>query len=175
MPFRFDPKYYNAETAKELQGALAALQQQVAPSPSKKINLLDPKQGGQIVAASNDTWRRATDGKAEPFDLRVGEEAVYAFKAGQAATFDTFSVLIPKADVVNVQEIELLVGDESPTGRFRTIGIFKPQNIKVMGNDGYQEFTFPAVTSKYVKVKGTAGYLGQIMRLYEFRLLGHLE
>ena len=59
----------------------------------------------------------------------MGEEAVFGFKDERRATFDIFGMLIPKSGR-NPKEFELLAGDESPSGPFRAIGTFHPQNAK---------------------------------------------
>jgi hypothetical protein len=196
-------KYYNADTAKALQGALAELQKQVAPvqaaaapatppPQSKTINLLDPKNGGQAVVVPNDAWLETTVFKGDdPAGLehkskhgkraRVfppGEEAIFAFKDERPATFDTFSVLIPNKGN-NLKEYELLVADESMAGPFRSVRKCETVNAKVLPKKGYQECSFPAETAKYLKVKLLSGHETDKhkrgMFLYEFRLLGRLE
>jgi len=53
----------------------------------------------------------------------------------------------------NPKEFELLVGDQSTTGTFRSLGTFHPENNKVFKTEGWQEFRFPAVTARYLKVR----------------------
>jgi len=181
-------KYYNASNAGEFRLAAMEVKQQVLqsqptpppvkpPEQSKQINLLAPENGGELVAASDDEWLKTIDGKTEPtkdyLDIKKGQEGVYAFKDEQAATFETFSAFIPGADDNNLKEFELLVGDESATGKFSSIGKFQLQNVKVLKTGGYQEFKFPAVTAKYFKVTLVSTQGGsRWVYLYEFRLLG---
>ena len=93
-----------------------------APSPRKGINLLAPENGGQLLLVPSDRWLETIDGKENGF--WIAGEAVYAFKDERPATFDTFTVLIPETQSYNVKEVELLAGNESPTGRFEPIGKF---------------------------------------------------
>ena len=79
-----------------------------------------------------------------PVAFPAGETAVFAFKDRQAATFESFAI-----EAVNLKEIELMVGDESPTEGFRSLGRFQ------LSGD-VAEFSFPAVTSKYLKVELTS-------------------
>ena len=149
------------------------------PEPVRKaatINLLSPENGGQLLLAPNDAWRVTIDGKEDEYrEVKVGEEAVFAFKDERAVTFDSFSMLIPKSGR-NPKQFELLVADESPTAPFRSIGIFQPQNLRVMKTDGWQEFRFPAMTAKYLKVKLRSNYEDVVwIDLYEFRLFGRLK
>ncbi len=148
------------------------------PEPSQNptaINLLSPENGGQLILAPNKAWSVTIDGQEDQFEeVQVGEEAVYAFKDERAATFDSFSMLIPKSGR-NPKEFELFVGD-SPRGPFRSLGTFQPQNLRVMKTGGWQEFKFPPATAKYLKVKLRSNYEDVVwVDLYEFRLSGQLQ
>ena len=84
-------------------------------------------------------------------DHRAKAEAAYAFKGERPATFDTFTILIRGTESGNVQEFELLVGNDSPTGAFEPIGKF--QTNRTLFKTPCQEFEFPAMTARYLKVK----------------------
>jgi hypothetical protein len=141
----------------------------------KGMNLLSPEDGGQLVLAPNDAWSVTIDGKEDAFrEVQVGEEAVFAFKDERAATFDSFSMLIPRSGR-NPKQFELFVAD-SPTGPFRSLGTFQPQNVRLMKTAGWQEFKFPPVTAKYLKVKLRSNYEDVVwIDLFEFRLSGQLQ
>src|SRR3990172_8165274 len=145
------------------------------PAESKAMNLLSAENGGQLLVAPDDLWFRTIDGKEDEISsFATDEEAVFAFKEEQPATFDTFAILVPGTDSVNVKEFELLVAEDSPTGTFRSMGKFQTQNVKLIKTP-YQEFKFPEVTAKYLKVKLISAHDGgSYIRLYEFRLLGQL-
>src|SRR5262249_20926707 len=98
-------------------------------------------------------------------------EGVWGFKDGKPATFDRFEMLIPGADQYNVRQFELLVGDDSPTGAFRSIGVFTTQNTKLMQSP-YQVFTFPPVMAKYLKVALQQDWAGAYTASYDIRLFG---
>ncbi|HET6621132.1 MAG TPA: VWA domain-containing protein [Dongiaceae bacterium] len=150
-------------------------QQAAAQPATAALNLLDPKQGGQLLTAPNDVWGATNDGKPDRVTwMRSDEEGVYAFEDERPATFDTFTVLVNGSDGGNLKDFELLVGDEGPTGPFRSVGTFTTQNLKLMKNP-YQEFRFAPVTARYLKVKllsnhGGDGYIGAS----EFQLFGIL-
>jgi len=132
-----------------------------------------------LLVAPNDTWSATIDGKEEYVQLEVGSEAVYAFKDEKPASFDTFATLVKGTASDNLKEFELLVGDESPTGAFRSIGKFTVQNVKLLKSP-YQEFKFEPVTAKYLKIKIISNYgsvypSGLVAALvYEFKVLGKL-
>jgi tetratricopeptide (TPR) repeat protein len=140
------------------------------------LNLLAKENGGQVLLAPNDDWLKTIDGNEESSGLifHSGQSAVYAFKDERPATFDAFAVLIPQSGN-NVKEFELLAGNESPTGEFRSIGKFTVVNAKFMKSP-YQEFKFPPVTAKYFKVLLLSSYhFNDWIELYEFRLSGRLQ
>ena len=107
----------------------------------------------------------------------IGDEAVYAFKDEKPATFDKFSLLIKETSGQNIKEFELLVGDDSPTGTFRSSGTFTAQNAKPMKGGGYQDFKFDPVTAKYLKVKLVSNYgaYQNSIKTSEFKLFGSVE
>ena len=136
------------------------------------IDLLSSENGGQLLLAPGAAWAVVVDGKTDSYDsVRVGEAAVFGFKDDAAATFDTFEMLIPSSGR-NPKEFELLAGDESPTGAFRRIGTFHPENNRVFKRDGWQEFRFPPVTARYLKVRLISNFEEVVwIQLVEFRLM----
>ncbi len=146
------------------------------PSQAGAVDLLSAENGGQLLLAPNNEWAAAVDGKLDVNQsVRVGEGAVFAFKGERPGTFDSFAMLIPRSGR-NPKEFELLAGDESPTGAFRTIGTFNPQDARMFKTNGWQEFTFPPVTARYLKVRLRANYEDTAwIELYEFRLTGRLS
>jgi hypothetical protein len=138
----------------QLFGVLQAKPSKVKVSPVAAkaipgaINLLAPENGGHMLIASSDDWATTISGNEHGQSLDVGKSAFFAFKDEHSATFDIFTMLIPGTDDSNVKEFELLQGNESPTGRFESIGKFQTQNMKLF-NTPYQEFKFSPVTAKY--------------------------
>jgi hypothetical protein len=139
-----------------------------AASTGGGVDLLAAANGGTILAAPNDEWAKLNDGSEERAVTYDGE-GVWQFKDGAPATFSSFEMLIPEQSPYNVKEFELLAGDEGPTGAFRSIGTFSTQNIKLMQSP-YQQFTFPPVTAKYLKVVLKSDWGGGYIAAYEFRL-----
>ena len=178
-------KYYSAMNAQELLDAFTKLRQQVvevpppppppAPAAPTKINLLSPKNGGELLAMPSDVWQATADDQEQAASwLQTDEEGVYGFQDGRPATFDTFTVLIDGASPNNPKEIELLAGDDGPGGAFHSIATCTFQNIKLVKSP-YQPCTFAPVTARYLKVRlglnqnGSGGILAT-----EFQLLGEL-
>ncbi len=152
------------------------LDESAAPAPkpvaATGIDLLSPQNGGTLLAAPNDDWGKLNNGVAERAVPYAGE-GVWGFKDGKPATFDRFEMLIPMTDQYNVKDFELFVGDEGPTGSFRSIGTFTTQNIKFM-QAPYQAFRFPPVTAKYLKVALKTDWGGGYIAADDFRLYGQL-
>jgi TIR domain len=153
------------------------------PAPSTHprsavTNLLAAENGGHVVAATNDRWPYAIDGDEKNWQYidvgLAGSWAVYGFKDDKPASFDTFKVLILGTESWNLKEFELLAGNDSPTGKFDLIGKFQTQNLRFF-KDPYQEFNFPAVKARYLKVKVVSSHGFSSVGVYEFQLLGMLE
>jgi hypothetical protein len=66
-----------------------------------------------------------------------------------------------------------LAGDESPSGPFHSIGKFETQNVKLLKTP-YQEFEFPHVTAKYLKVRVLSTYGWAWPVVYQIQLFGVL-
>jgi hypothetical protein len=147
-------------------------------SRSRVMNLLSAEHGGHVVVATNDSWRQTIDGDEKSWqyiDIGVaGSWAVFAFKGEKPASFDTFKVLIAGAESWNLNEFELLAGNDSPTGNFEPIGKFRTQNVRFF-NDPYQEFKFPPVKARYLKVRVISSHGFSSVGAYEFQLLGTVE
>jgi Mg-chelatase subunit ChlD len=166
--------YYDAKNGAALSTALTTVTKAAVAKPKEPDNdLLDPKNGGVLVAAANDEWQKLNDGK-EDIAVTYSGVGVYAFKDGKPATLTGFDVLIPMAAPYNVKDFELFAGDESPTGAFHSIGTFTTQNIKLM-QDPYQHFTFPPVTARYLKVSLNTDHGGGYIQAYEFRAHGKVD
>jgi hypothetical protein len=74
-----------------------------------------------------------------------------------------------------VREFELLAGNDSPTGKFDSIGKFKTTNAKFIKSP-YQEIKFPPVTAKYLQVQLISSWSPfRDVEVYQFRLFGRLE
>jgi hypothetical protein len=153
------------------------------PAPSTQprssvMNVLSAENGGHVVVATNDQWSYAIDGDEKNWQYIdigvVGSWAVYGFKNDKPASFDTFKVLILGTESWNLKEFELLAGNDSATGKFESIGKFQTQNIRFF-KEPYQEFKFPPVKARYLKVKIISSHGFSSVGVYEFQLLGALE
>jgi hypothetical protein len=138
------------------------------------IDLLSSENGGHIIIADTEGWSSSIDGNENSYS-NVLRWVVYGFKNDKPATFDTFKVWIPGTWDGNLNEFELLAGNDSPTGRFESIGKFQTQNLRFF-KDPYQAFKFPAVKTRYLKVKVISEHSGRqgAASVYEFQLLGVL-
>jgi len=172
--------YYTADNAQQLERSLRDIENgkpssMVSAEDLEGPNLLLKEHGGQIVMAPKDEWKQTIDGMEEKALVPLYSSAVFAFKYEQLATFDTFVLYTPGEDDSNLKEFELLVSDRSWSGPFRSIGKFQAQNGGSVRTP-YQPFTFPEVTSRYLKVQLESNYGdGRLTGLYEFQLLGEIK
>ena len=147
------------------------------PLPSKSVNLLAAENGGFVIVASSDKWVGTIDGKEEGNTFYEGTaqaESVYAFKDEKPATIGMFTMLISGTDDANVKQFELFVGNDSPTGAFESIGKFQTQNVKLFKTP-YQEFKFPPVKARYLKIKLLSTYGSSYANVQEVQLFGRME
>jgi hypothetical protein len=140
-----------------------------------EIDLLAAGNGGQILVAPYERWAKTIDGSTDAATwFYAGEEAVFGFKNEAPATFSRFLYSVEDSQN-NAKEIELLVGDDSPTGDFRSVGTMQVQNVKLMKTP-FQEFAFEPVTAKYLKVKIISTYSNdKSCALREIKLMGKLD
>jgi hypothetical protein len=128
-----------------------------APPPAAqtngRINLLSAATGGHLMAAPSDSWQHAIDDDDDSWQyIQSGNgDGVYAFKNEQAATIDTFKMLITDTSDLNIKDFELLVGNESALGAFESVGTFQTKNIRLYPSP-WQEFKFGPVRARYFKV-----------------------
>jgi hypothetical protein len=122
-----------------------------AGADSGRIDLLAAANGGHLVRAPHENWMEPIDG-SEAWEYLTGDEAVYAFKGEQPATFDAFAMLITETRDWNIKRFELLAGSASPVGPFQSLGTFETQNVRLFPS-AWQQFTFPPARARYLKVK----------------------
>jgi Mg-chelatase subunit ChlD len=164
--------YYDAKNGAALSAALTTVAKAAVAKPDD--NLLDPKNGGVLVAAANDEWLKLTDGKDDERAVTYSGAGIYGFKDGKPATITGVDVLIPEKSEYNVKDFEVFVGDESPTGAFRSVGTFTTQNIKLM-QDPYQRFTFPPATARFLKISLKTDWGGGYIATYALRAHGKVD
>ena len=118
-----------------------------------RMNLLSSANGGHLMAAPDDSWRYAIDDNVDTWQyIQAGTgDGVYAFKDEQAATFDTFMMLIADTSGLNIKDFELLAGNDTPLGTFHSIGQFQTKNIRLYPSP-WQEFKFEEVRARYFKL-----------------------
>jgi hypothetical protein len=173
-------QYFEARDAPGLGRALAQVQQAAAPPVSTPLrqapvsdNLLSAANGGRLVFAPSERWLALSDDKPAPQQLEYGD-GVWSFKDGKPATFEAFEVLVPEVSPYNPKDIELLVGDEGPTGQFRSLGVLTVQNLR-MAASPWQRFTFPPTTARYLKIAIKSGWGMVFIYGHEFKVVGKID
>lgn len=145
------------------------------PAQENIVNLLSPEQGGQLLAAPDESWRKLTSGKEDDYvHYRSGPEAeaVYAFKDKKPATFGKLEILIKGTDEFNPKEIEILAGNDWPDGTFRPVTKCTFMN-QLMMEARYQQCGFPETTARFVKIRLLSSFhFNDWANLPQIRLLG---
>ena len=144
-----------------------------APTTSP-INLLSPRNGGRLLVAPNEYWKKIAEDSGGDTSVDLDQEGVWGFKDGQSALLESFSILIPKTKTHNVGEVELFYGNDDPYGKFESIGKFNTRNV-LMVETPYQEFKFAPVRAKYFKVRVLSNHGSSSTYVYAFRLFGRPE
>jgi tetratricopeptide (TPR) repeat protein len=143
------------------------------------INLLAPEEGGQLLAAPNDSWRKITSGKEDEWiEIKAGadadSDAVYAFKDKKPARFHQLTVLISGSNDYNPKEIDVLAGNDGPKGSFSSVGKCTLTN-RLLFEMRYQECELPPTTARYVKLKILSSYhFNAWAHVPQVRLVGQL-
>jgi hypothetical protein len=133
-----------------------------------------------LLAAADEKWSATVDGDEAtplwvPFYTGGKSEAVFGFKDGRSATFDTVEVLIPGTSGNNVAEFELLTANDSLDSRFEPIQVFKTRNMLLV-KERFQRFAFQPRSARFIKFRILRAHAEQTSPyLYEWRLLGILN
>jgi len=129
------------------------------PTPTG-IDLLSPANGGALSRRPTTNGPSSmTASPTAPPPMRARESGV---QGRQARDLRSLRDADPRRRPVQRAQFELLAGDDSPTGAFRSIGVFTTQNTKMMQSP-YQVFKLPAGDSE-VSQGRAADRLGR--RLY---------
>jgi len=176
-------RYYDAKNAPQLAQAMTQVREQVVQTAqasrpasfAEDINLLSPINGGELLVAPEEDWKKAISGKEDDKSgiVHFGQEAVFGFKDERPATFSKFAMLVRRQDGSNPKEYELLVADDL-SGPFRSLGTFTTHNMLLLRTP-YQEFTFPVTKARYLKLKIVSGWGGTYVNIPQIRLMGRLD
>ena len=148
------------------------------PKPGQ-VNLIAKANGGSLVAAPFAQWEGViaqpetyTDPKEVAYTHGLPSTAIFAFRDGRAATFDTVAVLVPKSYGRNVKTLEVAAADEVG-GPWRALGRFETQNLRFQASP-YQEFAFAETTARFVKVSLVDTHGETPLYMYPLKLYGKL-
>jgi hypothetical protein len=147
-----------------------------AGSPAH-TNLLDPEEGGKLVIASEDSWRRVMERKLQSTIIGSRGFAVFAFRDEKPAAIDAVGVFVEASDRSNLKELAVYAADQSETGPFRKIAVLTVPNYRNM-RAPFHEFKVEPFTARYVKVELVSwqqaegmpnGYVGNLQLLGTLR------
>ena len=124
-----------------------------------RVNLLDPENGAQIVAAAEEYWRRILESKKPVCSSISGQSfATIGLRKEQPTTFATLAVYVDSAASYNLKKLALYTAD-AEHGPFKKIDEFEIPNYKNMRGP-FHEFKFAPVTARFVKLKVESFYHG---------------
>mgnify|MGYP001462714753 FL=1 len=124
-----------------------------AKPPTGTINLLDVRDGAQIVAANEAGWKDYIYARDAPYCSVISTNGfvTFAFRDERQARFDTLGVFVEATSSYNVKTVELYASDASERGPFQKVGTFVVPNFR-NERQPFHEFTFEPVTARYVKL-----------------------
>lgn len=165
----------NLDKAREINPNLKT-EKSYASLKGKRINLILPDHGAEVLETSNQRTYSLIDGKEGKVSLYNADQITFGFKDEKTASFDRFTVLITEASKFNTNEFELFIGNEAPNGKFDSIGKFTTYN-GYLAKTPYQEFEFSKVKAKYFRFKILSSHGGSTYypHLREIQLWGTLN
>jgi hypothetical protein len=123
-----------------------------AASAVARTNLLDPEEGGTLVIASEDSWRKVMERRLQSTIIASQGFAVFAFRNEKPATIDAVGVYVESSDMHNLKEMAVYAADQSETGPFRKIAVLTVPNYRNM-RAPFHEFKVEPFTARYVKLE----------------------
>ena len=123
-----------------------------AGGEAARTNLIDPAEGGKLVIANEDAWRRVMESKLTSAIIGTHGFAVFAFRDEKPAVIDTVGVFVEATSTSNMKELAVYASDQSETGPFRKISVLTVPNYRNM-RAPVHEFKVDPFTARYVKVQ----------------------
>lgn len=148
-----------------------------AASSVARTNLIDPEEGGTLVIASEDNWRKVMERKLDTAIIGTRGFAVFAFRDERPALIEAVGVFVESSDMHNLKELAVYASDQSETGPFRKIAVLTVPNYRNM-RAPFHELKIEPFTARYVKVELTSwqggeglpnGYVGNLQLLGTLR------
>jgi hypothetical protein len=148
-----------------------------ASAGATHTNLIDPAEGGKLVIANEDAWRRVMESKLTSAIIGTHGFAVFAFQDEKPAVIDTVGVFVEATSTSNMKDLAIYASDQSETGPFRKISVLAVPNYRNM-RAPVHEFKVDPFTARYVKVEVMSwqggdglpnGYVGNIQLLGTLR------
>ena len=129
------------------------------PPAAARINLFDPQNGAQVVAAAEENWRNIV--AMQPVtctSLSARSFVVIELRDDPPARFDTLAVHVDYSSDYNLKTLAVLVAARE-TGPFTEAAEFEVPNYRNMRTP-FHEFRFAPVTARFVKLEIRGFYHG---------------
>jgi TIR domain len=122
------------------------------PVAAERVNLLDPENGAQLVAAGEEAWRTILETQEPKCSILSKQSfAVVGLRKETPTPIATLAVHVSSQSSDNVKQLAIFAANEE-RGPFKKIGEFEIPNHKNMRGP-YHEFKFEPVTARYVKLQ----------------------
>lgn len=122
------------------------------PATSERVNLLDPENGAQIVAAAEENWRYILETKDLKCSILSGKSfAVVSLRNEQPTPIATLAVHIDAGSDYNLKTVAVFASDQE-RGPFKKIGELEIPNYKNM-RSAFHEYPLEPVSARFVKLE----------------------
>lgn len=144
-----------------------------------RMDLMEPGNGGELVASENPGFAVAFDGAYDGLgnyeSFRFPTEGIVGF-GGRTAVIEKVAFAISEKADTNIKTIEFFVSKNAPTGPYEPAGTFQTMNMAFAGSP-FQEFQFdpPPLRAKFLKIRLVDAFNESYGFLYEIKLIGYLE
>ncbi len=121
-------------------------------SATERINLLDPENGSQIVAAAEENWRSILESKEPKCSIISAKSfAVVSLGNEQPTSIATLAVHVDAGSSYNLKTLAVFAAEQE-RGPFNKIGEFDIPNFKNMRSP-FHEYPFDPVMTRFVKLQ----------------------
>jgi hypothetical protein len=147
-----DPVAVGSQPAAAPAAATASGRARSAPG-SGAVNLLDVRDGAQIVAANEAGWKDYIYSRDMPSCSVIATRGfvTFAFRDERLARFDRLGVYVEATNGYNLNTLELYASDQSDQGPFQKVTTVAVPNYR-NERQPFHQFTFEPVTARYVKI-----------------------
>ena len=122
------------------------------PVAAERVNLLDPENGAQLVAAAEENWRYILEAKEPKCSILSGKSfAVVGLRNEQPTPIAMLAVHVDAGASYNLKTLAVFTSDQE-RGPFKKIGELEIPNYKNM-RSAFHEYPLEPVSARFVKLE----------------------